>query len=704
MLPKMHPLLLLAALGASTAHAAAVKPTGEAVLSGVVEVPLYAGLAGADPFSYVEVTSGEAKLLLRIATGHREVKLTAGAATKLGLTPKGQEGAQTVKVASLSIGGATLEGIKASIAPVPGSGAFAVDGELGLPGFQDLAFAIVPSAGVLRLAKGPDGASLIAGIGGAPGPVGRTLVDEKVKVGSTKETVKGGTYTIGVKWSGVDVKAALAVEQEETWLAREVDGVDWYTVANGKTAPGPLPAAAGLQVADVRYEWRDIELGGISRPALVSRRGQGPVWHFDDNASVGQDVLGGVDLAVDPVSGTVALKPAATVKKQDYAPTYEAALRAALEAKPGKDGVAPTAEVVSDTRIAGLGPLADFLEARGRFDDAIPLRQEVTVAEPADCTAWTALGGALVAAARPAEAIAPLTQAGALYQPWAQLPLTEREAIAEDHAAAEKAETEWTGQVPQSHACHAAPGLLALAQLQAKNGGAVAALYPSQLDLDATLPLAAGNAALLQGNFDGAHAAYLQALKLGGEDDARVGLYLALAPSDFAAARQQLERLRLRYDGHTDPLLVRLYVEGVRQSQGADGVKSALDAMLAADPRDAVLLAQRGVERTAAGDTAGGAADHAAAKERFLALLAVNPNDAGTWASWASVLAAAGEAAEAQKAADTAVKLEPGNGMAWLASADAATAAGDTAKAGESRARAGMVWAKHPGYALLLGN
>ncbi|MDP2310360.1 MAG: hypothetical protein Q8P18_30365 [Pseudomonadota bacterium] len=701
----MHQLLLLAALGSSAAHAAAVKPTGEAVVSGVVEVPLYAGLVGSDPYSYVEVTSGDTRLLLRLATGHRELKLTEGAAAKLKVKPTGKEGEKTAKIASLSLGAATLQGIKASIAAVPGSGPLPVDGELGLPGFQDLAFAIVPSAGVLRLAKGPDGATLIAGIGGAPGPVARSLKDEKIKIGAgPKEDLKGGAFTVPVKWSGVEVQAALAVEQASTWLAREVEGVDWYAVANSEKKPVTLPAAPGIQVGAVRHEWRDIELGGVQRAGSVARSGQGPIWHFDINAAVGQDLLGALDLAIDPASGTYAMKPAAASKKADYAPTLEATLRKALDAAPAEDGTAPTEEQKLAARSGGLGSLADFLEARGRLDEAVALRKELTIAEADDCAVLTAYGTTLLAAGRAAEAIAPFTQASTLYQPWAQLALAERADIAERHAAAEKKGEDWMGQAPQSHACHVAPGHLALAQLQTKNGAAVAALYPAQLDLDATLPIAAGNAALLTGNFDAAHAAYLQALKLGNGtgDDARVGLYLALAPNDFPAAREQLERLRLQYDGRTDLLLVRLYVEGVRQSQGAEGVKAGLDRLLAADPSDPVLLAQRGRERAAAGDAAGAVADQASARALFQAELAANPNDAATWASWASVLALSGEAAEAQKAAEAAVKLAPSNGMAWLAMADAATAAGDATKAGESRARAGMVWAQHPGYALLL--
>lgn len=702
------PLLLLLAASLPVAYAAPVKPAGEVTLSGVVEVPLYAGLSGEDGESYVEATAGDKKLLLRVAIGHRDLWLNESAAKKLGLkvsTRKvdGKEEKSTT-VESFTIGGATFTKMKATVSDLKDSGPLEIDGEIGLTGFEGLAFAVLPSTGTLRLATGADGAALVSSVGKAV-PATTTWETKKVKIGEKKYEIMDAPLVVPVKWSGVEVPAEITTEGPRTWLAREIEGVDWYQVKDGKAAV-KLPEAPSAQTGEVRTEWRELTIGDATVPAYVRREGRGPVMLHpaETSAQVGADVTSGLDLAYDPVTGTFAARVAPASKRADYAPTYEAALRAALEAKPGKDGAAPDEAAKKAARTAGLGSLAKFLEARGRYEEAIEARKELTVAKADDCTSWTNLGKSLVAVGRPAEAIEPLTKASALYQPWAVLPLSEREQIAKDKAAAEKKKEEWTGAKPQDHACHVAPGYLALAQLQSKNAAAVASLYPAQLDLDTTLPLAAGNAALLQGQFDAAQAAYLQALKLSGgkSDAARVGLYLALAPKDFAAARQQLERLRLRYNGDTDPLLVRLYVEGVRQSQGAEGVKTALDALLAADPGNAVLLAQRSKERAAAGDAAGAAADWTAAKERFEARLASLPNDADTIAAWASALAAAGQGAEAQKAAEAALKLAPTNGMAWLAAADAATAVGDATKAAEARAKAGTVWASHPGYALLL--
>ena len=274
------------------------------------------------------------------------------------------------------------------------------------------------------------------------------------------------------------------------------------------------------------------------------------------------------------------------------------------------------------------------------FDEAIGLRKEVTTAQADDCTSWLALGSTLVAASRPTEAIDPLTKAAALYAPWAALPLADRDDISEKKAAAEKKKEDWTGQIPQSNACHVANGLLAVAQLQNRNPAAVAELYPARMDLDANLAVAAGNAALLQGKLDVAEAAYRRALQVtGGTDaEARIGLYLAMAPRSFGDARLQLERVGLSTGSGADPLLTRLYVEGVRAAEGADGVRKALDTLVAGHSGDGLLLAWRSHERAAAGDVAGATQDAEAAKARFAEQLAVRPNDAQLMSAYGSAM------------------------------------------------------------------
>ncbi len=700
-------LLLIATATLPSVHAAPLKPAGKVAVSGVVEVPLYAGFSGEDRSSYVEATVGEKKLLLRLASSSRDFRLTEAALGKLGLKATGKDGEKKAKLASFTLGGATFEAVTVHVADLTAGGGLPVDGEIGLPGFAGLAWAVVPSAGVLRLATGADGAPLVAAVGTPNAGYGAADKAQKFTIGHSTEEPAPATFVVPVTWSGVEVRAQLQIEAGGTWLAREIEGVDWYSVPISTKVPLALPAAPGFMDGEKRQEWRDIGIGGSTTPTFVSRRGQGPVFAFDGvtNAQVGNELLSGMDLALDPSSATWAIQPAGSLKRGDYGPTHEAALREALVPKPlAKGAEAPSEADLAKARAGGLAPLAAYLESRGRFNDAIAARKEIASVKADDCAALLALGAVHLSSGAPADAVEALTQAGSLYQPWAALSLADRKRITEEKGKAEKDKQPWTGQAPQSHSCHTAPGLLALAQLQVANPAAVTALYPAQLDLDAGLPMAAGNVALLAGQFDNAKAAYFQALKLrGGDDDAaRVGLYLSLAPGDFAAARQHLERLRLRFDGATDPMLVRLYVEGVRKSQDTAAVRTALDALLAISPGDAVLLTATGREQAAAGDAAGAAITFATARTRFDASLASAPQNAASWAAYAGFLLATGQTADAQTAADTAVKLAPASGMAWLAVADVAAAAGDAAKAGESRRHAGRVWASHPAYALLL--
>jgi Flp pilus assembly protein TadD len=697
------PLLLLLAAASPLALAGPVKPAGQVSVSGVVEVPLYAGLGMHDLGSYVEAKVGDKTLYLRLATGHRELKLTEAALGRIGVKASGKDGEKKAKIDTLELGGAKLTGLTVTVGSAGMSGEIAVDGELGLPGIEGLAYAILPSQGKLKLATGTDGAGLVSGVGTAVPAESKDKAVSK-KIGKSKEDVYPVPLYTTVKWSGVDIPTRLVIEGHSSWIAREVEGVSWYNVADAANTAIQLPAAPGYNDAEWRVERREASIAGLTTPVSVERRGVGPVWVFNVNAGLGGDVLVGMDLAVDPSTRTLAVKVAGETKKASYDAVYEARLREALEPKPGKDGAAPDEDAKKAARKAGLAPLAAFLLSEGRIDEGVAAYKELADAADGDCAPLAKYGSALVSAGQGAEAVAPLTQAAELYAPWAALPLAEREKISKDHAAAEKKKEEWTGQRPQSHACHVAPGMLALAQLQAGNAAAVATLYPAQLDLDENLPLVAGTSALLQQQYDAAQAAYRQALKLrgGNFEEARVGLYLAMAPTNYEAAREQLERLRLRVGRHTDPLLARLYIEGARARGGASAVRAALDDLLAADPGEGLLLALRSRERAQAGDPAGAAQDWSAARSTFEAQLASKPNDGGLWASWAAALTAAGELDAARKAADTAVKLAPRSAAAWLALSDVQQAAGDAAGARSSAARAGSMGSENPAYALLL--
>jgi hypothetical protein len=152
----MSTLLLLAALLLPQAEAAAPKDVGVATLEGVVEVPLYPSESAEDPTWFVEATVGETTLWLRVATARDGVALTSAAAKKIGKKPAGEDKAFTF---DLSLGAAAFARVKATAADdIKGA-----DGEIGLGAFPSLAWAVLPSKGVLRVARASEAAALRAG-------------------------------------------------------------------------------------------------------------------------------------------------------------------------------------------------------------------------------------------------------------------------------------------------------------------------------------------------------------------------------------------------------------------------------------------------------------------------------------------------------------------------------------------------------------
>jgi cytochrome c-type biogenesis protein CcmH/NrfG len=690
-------LLPIALLFALPAWAGTLEPAVEsATAPGVVDVPLYAGPGAEDPFFYVEAMAGESPLLLRVATGHNQLRLTTAAATALGVKIHGKEGAQTAEVDSLTLGGATLTDIDVNIAEITASGAVPVDGELGLPALSDLAWALLPSQGVLRLA--PAATGLPAGATKFPTADFDALREEKVKVGSEKQRVPGAPIALPVSWSGTEVLAGWKVEEGHSWVAREVEGGFTYTMKGVEKPTVKLPAAPTVQEGETPSEYRVVRVAGTDVATSVMRVGQGPIWFFAVNAAVGIDVAGHFDLVVNPAQHEASLTPVTATRLADYAPRMEARLKKAIDVA-GKEAETDVAR--ADAKRAATVPYADWLHARGQFDAEVAVRKQIAEGDPDVCTGWTYLGAAWLAAGHPAEAVDALTRADTLYAAWAPLPLEERRALEEDYAEAKKKQATWTGTVPQDHACHVAPGLIAEARLQQRDFAAVAALYPARLDLDPTLPRAAGIAALQSGDTERAQAAFRQAEKLdgpGSDAASRTGLFFAYQKANPQLAQEQLEAIRFAWQGQTDPVLVRLYAEALRPSGKA---VQALQSALAADPSDAVLLTQLGLEQALAGDTGGASASFGDAEKRLKERLALAPQNGRSWAAYSHLLLAAGRVEEARTAADNAVRLSPEAGTAWLALAEVEAAAGDPTKAGEHRARARALWVTHPAYAAL---
>lgn len=691
-------LFALLSLTVPSILAKPLEAAGESSLSGVVEVPLYAGFSSTDVGWYVELSSGETTLFMRLAAGDADFELSAAAAGRLGLKLKGKEGEQTASLDSASLGGVSLSDIDVTIGKPKMSGNIAVDGEIGLAAFPELSWLILPSEGVVRI--GAADASFTGTLGTQA--ISFTRADpDKVKIAGHSTDVKAAPFLVPVQISGATVNALLSFGGP-SWLAREAQGVDWYSVKNASKEPISLPAAPAYSKGEFDYEWRTVSVGGINVDTHVVRKGLGPVYLFQPNLSViGQDVLHNMDIAIDAGAQKIAFREVSAPKLKDYSATYEARLRKALEPAADADADAQKA-----ARLGGIPALSSWLVEHGKFEEAATLYREVVDDDPSTCTTWMSLGDYQLAAGRSADAVKSYQQAMDLYLPWAARPLKEREKLSKSKARADKAGREWTSAVPQDHACHVAPGKLAHAYLAEKNYTAIAQLYPSRLDLDGGLAMAAGSAALMQGRMADAEAAYRQAIKLNSittsSANARIGLMLATAARSWETAAAQVDTYRLANDqGVTDFLAVRLLLQAGRSSgHGADAL-ALLRKLVEADPENAVLLSQLAIELSRDGAADAGAA-LTRAEQVFARELQARPTDATLWAAQAQLLLSQGKLDDARAAATKATQYDPGQALGWLALSDVESAAGNTEKATENLRHAGMVATGHPGYVVLL--
>lgn len=690
-LPMSLPMSLV--MSASLSYAA--DGAGHAEISGRVDVPLYAGLDDMDPYFYVEVAVGEKKGLFVVATGHDEVRLTAKGAGLLGVELKGDK---PVKVGDLNVGGVTLTDVVAvERGPALGDAALKAMpllGEIGLRGFPELAFAVLPSAGVLRLAPAADGAALVSEIGGA---LDLTCVEaEKHKIGTEKQEFPSAC-TADIAISGQKVAATFSTERAVSSLIREASAPPMFEMKDRAIPQLALPAAPTRYVVDVPVEWRSVTAGGVTSDLSLLRPGAGTSAFYAVPARLGQSFLRGVDIAFDLANGKVALRQAAAVKLGDWYATAESIARKPLDPAPAAEGAeAPTPEQQKEARLGALPGVAGWYDSQGRFDQSAPLWQELTAGKPGLCTNWLGYGNALIRTGKGREGADAAKKAAELYDAWAALPLEERKDTQEKYGKA-KDKAAWTGTVPQDHACHTAWSTVAAGLLLSGDYAGAAALLPAHRDLDETLALVAGNALLLQGKKEDAQAAYLQSFAIDRTVTVEGRAGMVLTARSLEQALDQLPAAK-GWALAGDPGTLRAYLQTVSTLGGADAARKEAARLLALDPANPMLL-------TANARLAPGGVDSALiqrAGARFEELLRLYPGSATLQAAYADYLLAKGDTDGARKAALQATTLSPRLASAWWLLAEIESAAGDSAKAAEARRRAGALAVENPVYAGLL--
>lgn len=682
-------LLSLCLLAAS--FAADLKPAGTAEISGTVDVPLYAGIDPWDVAFYVEVKVGEKAALLRVATGHDELKLTTDGAKALGVKVSEEKG--TGKISELKLGDVVLSDVKVTSLK-GGAGmpqrfpkrAVPLAGEIGLAGFAGLTFAVLPSEGVLRLAPADQGATLVSALGSTLDYTSIAAFKKKVGSGPASEFADTPFVVEGL-WSGQALPSVLSLESAYSMLAREVEGEARYMMT-GYTQPSlTLPAAPTMQAGEYPVQWRELGLGAIRAWGHVVRNGLGPLGLLQPNGSVGLDLLRMVDLAVDPTNKKIGIKASSALKLQDYRPVREAILKKALEPAPVEEGKeAPSEEDKKKARIAALKPLASWYDGIGQPGLSVPLWKEVTEGEADQCGNWLSLGKSLMRSGNPADALSASRKAAELYDAWSSLSLEERSEQQKAYDAAKKKEQEWTGTVPQDHKCHVAWGDVAGQMLVMKDYTGIAALYPAKMDLDEELALVAGNALLMEGKNEQAQAAYLRAIAVErtGSPAARAGMILTARNWEQAQAQIGAPGWSFFTD---DPYLLSIYLDAAQKFGGDAAAKAEAKRLLEMLPGDPALLIANG--------------DYAKAAERIAELSARMPGNPGVQVMQARLLLAQGKGADAKAAAAKATELDPTNALAWHTLAQAEQSLNESDNAAKHMMRAAQLRASHPAYASL---
>jgi predicted Zn-dependent protease len=258
--------------------------------------------------------------------------------------------------------------------------------------------------------------------------------------------------------------------------------------------------------------------------------------------------------------------------------------------------------------------------------------------------------------------------------------------------------------VEQPSSCYTAEGDMAMATLARGDLAGVATLYKEHLDLDPTVALAAGNAALRAGNWAAASGPYRQAIKLEtlGRPQllARQGVVLAdLESGDWKAAEPAFQSL---YDrSGVSFSTARRYVDGVRAARGQDAALAVARSLATGRPD---LLGPQVIFYDEA-KRAGDAAATAAAERMVEATAATSWNDIESRLTRVELYAwyrlSQGQNEEAVKLANAVLAERGDRPLAWLVLARASEAAGDAATAAEQRARAMSFGADLPAYALL---
>jgi tetratricopeptide (TPR) repeat protein len=601
-------------------------------IAGAVEVPLYRGtIAEHRPLVAVErEVDGKARSVLAVVDlGHTWTRVGRDLASQLGITPEvtdiNGEWAQVATVDSLSIGDLTLNNLRVQV----------VEGDeliLGFGAIDEIAVAILPSTGTVKIVPASQGYALLSSLG-APFKFTR----QKGKWVENGEKVFGNGLSFGIPASiaGRDGTFQIRTADAKSTVAADYRGVDerrW----NG------IPHYRG------RGRIKDFEIGEswVAMDESLNDPRDGFI------GALGYDQLYVVDIAVSPGENMASVRLADQVT---YTSSVDRSLELAWErfkaaglseedkrsVRPPRMGFEdePTLEDQEgdpgDPEVASIErSLALALWDAGELDRAMPHFLSAAEAAGDRCLPQMDLGrkrlawsGTLQEQDFIVELIRqPLREAGELWDRWAALDSDTRMKIRQFSGTV----PEGTFKIPQDRRCLTAWGTLMAAYVAQGNTLASSEIYSAHYGSDPLVAFAQGISLLAQGQPKTAEIPIRQALSFDVEEsgDFELGLARALAEQGkkepVEALVEQLSGLDVDH-----PLTAALMAaEWGRTLDGEEGAKAFADLIVQQDPYwipGQLVALHLGVERASASQVG---AELIRQRERFAGDLALEAHAA----------------------------------------------------------------------------
>lgn len=582
-------LLLLPQLAHARSPGWFLKGAGSVEVADQVDLPLYRGDFG-DHRPLVEVqhlVGGEQRSVLAVVDlGHSWTKIGRELAYELGITPVNDSirgaWAQTAVVEQLTLGDLVLRGVRVEV--VAGN-----ELVIGFGAIPQLAVAILPSEGVVRVVPASRGMKLVESVG-EPLQLYRQSLGAWAEQGRKKQHGNGMAFAVEGSISGRDGRVAIRTDSPVSQVTAG------YLDTNPQRRAGVVHYRGRGRIGPVELQegWvRQNESLSDPEPTFVGE--------------LGYDQLYVADVAISPYHLAVSVRRSEDPK---WSPTTELALELArarhaaagldkVEEKPdampkiafekGKKSVNAEGDPGDPTVAALERALALALWEAGQLDEAMPHFLKAADAAGDRCGAHMELGlhrlawsGTLQKQDFIVNLIRqPLREAGELWDRWAALPPETREMI-----RARKSVPAGTFNLEQSPRCLTAWGTLMAAYVAQGNTKESSAIYREHYGTDPMVAFAQAISLLHQEQPATAEIPIREALSfnIAEEGTLKLGLGRALAEQKKVQALEavidELPGLELEH-----PLTAALMAaEWGRMMGGEEGARTAARQMVIADP------------------------------------------------------------------------------------------------------------------------